>query len=174
MRLVQITSPEGAISLLNVDHIKSIVPFGDGGGCTIQMLGDPEWKHYKSIIKYDSFIEHLKVFDVGICYPINEVAADIAPKEEVIASSTGVLREVDHNIVSELMGELEAERSRTLGFRNVLCSVLTSIGRRSLDAKRFIYIITKAIEDVPASGPISARRAVLQTGEQMVLRSTRR
>lgn len=174
MRLVQITSPEGAVSLLNVDLIKSIVPFGDGKGCTIQLMGDPEWKNYKSSVDYNAFMLHLSNFDVKVCYPNNDApdtkTADVEPQAEI----------KDHSIrdnllkIESLTGELEAERSRALGFRIVLCSVLTSIGRRSLDPKRFISIITKAIEDVPTKGHASSRRAVLELGQQMVLRSTGR
>ncbi|WP_456684548.1 hypothetical protein [Bradyrhizobium sp. P5_C11_2] len=174
MRLIQITSPEGAVSLLNVDQIKIIIPFGDGNGCTIQMIGDPDWKKYKCGLNYHVFIEHLKNFSVDVCYPENELPAKIAENDANVEVEP-LHESSDHlSVIENLTNELEAERSRALGFRIVLCSVLTSIGRRSLDSKRFSSIITKAIEDVPISGPSSSRSAVLQLGEQMVLRSTGR
>lgn len=174
MRLVQITSPEGAISLLNIDLIKSIVPFGDGTGCTIQMVGDQEGKSYKNSVDYHTFMRHLQNFRVSVCYPSND-PPDVAILNNVPVDEKQSDGGRDNRLVIEnLTGELEAERSRALGFRIVLCSVLTSISRRSLDSKRFISIITKAIEDVPTEGPASSRRAVLDLGQQMVLRSTGR
>lgn len=174
MRLVQITSPEGAVSLLNVDQIKIIIPFGDGNGCTIQMTGDPDWKKYKCGLNYHYFIEHLKNFSVNICYPTDDLPAKVEAGDLNVEVETR--HETDHHLsmIEDLSNQVEAERSRALGFRIVLCSVLTSIGRRSLDAKRFSSIIAKAIEDVPSSGPSSSRSEVLQLGEQMVLRSAGR
>lgn len=67
--LMQITSPEGAVSLVNTAFIKSIVPFSNGAGCNIHMIGDAEGKALKVGVSYERVLAGLKAAGISIVYP---------------------------------------------------------------------------------------------------------
>jgi hypothetical protein len=69
MKLIQVTSPVGAVSLLNIQQIKRVTPFADGTGCDVQMLGDDENVIYKVGHGYKRFLETLQEAGVAIYFP---------------------------------------------------------------------------------------------------------
>lgn len=68
-----------------------------------------------------------------------------------------------------LAAELARERQRSVAVRVVLEAVLSSLGSRSWDKKRFKAIIAKSAQETPTEGPVAVRHAVLAEESRKVL-----